>query len=322
MSTEVEIVDPGTSTPAPVKIEAEEETLTVEDANKITEAISHTTGALWSLLYTAHSRKAHLALGYKTWNEYIDEKFGISRSAAHALVTQGAVIETLTSVAPEGTKLHFTQAQARAVKKSLDAVASIAAERTVGKTPEEAQEIINEIVAEREEQDKADREALKAKREAERQKKLEAEREMYEAVATQIINQAAQEAGYSLTGEDAGQAGEYSLTGEDAGQAGEYSLTVDTEESDISTAEVADNPEPKEPQSETNRKAIALRGLYTAIGHVSAIPEPQEALSIIPQERISKTHSELSEMEQKIHDIIVALEDKYGKSILTRTMTS
>lgn len=308
MSTEVEIVDPGTSTPAPVKIEAEEETLTVEDANKITEAISHTTGALWSLLYTAHSRKAHLALGYKTWNEYIDEKFGISRSAAHALVTQGAVIETLTSVAPEGTKLHFTQAQARAVKKSLDAVASIAAERTVGKTPEEAQEIINEIVAEREEQDKADREALKAKREAERQKKLEAEREMYEAVATQIINQAAQEAGYSLTGEDAGQA--------------EYSLTGDTEESDISTTEVADNPEPKEPQSETNRKAIALRGLYTAIGHVSAIPEPQEALSIIPQERISKTHSELSEMEQKIHDIIVALEDKYGKSILTRTMTS
>lgn len=308
MSTEVEIVDPGTSTPAPVKIETEEETLTVEDANKITEAISHTTGALWSLLYTAHSRKAHLALGYKTWNEYIDEKFGISRSAAHALVTQGAVIETLTSVAPEGTKLHFTQAQARAVKKSLDAVASIAAERTVGKTPEEAQEIINEIVAEREEQDKADREALKAKREAERQKKLEAEREMYEAVATQIINQAAQEAGYSLTGEDAGQA--------------EYSLTGDTEESDISTTEVADNPEPKEPQSETNRKAIALRGLYTAIGHVSAIPEPQEALSIIPQERISKTHSELSEMEQKIHDIIVALEDKYGKSILTRTMTS
>lgn len=309
MSTEVEIVDPGTSTPAPVKIEAEEETLTVEDANKITEAISHTTGALWSLLYTAHSRKAHLALGYKTWNEYIDEKFGISRSAAHALVTQGAVIETLTSVAPEGTKLHFTQAQARAVKKSLDAVASIAAERTVGKTPEEAQEIINEIVAEREEQDKADREALKAKREAERQKKLEAEREMYEAVATQIINQAAQEAGYSLTGDD-------------AGQAGEYSLTAGTEESDISTTEVADNPEPKEPQSETNRKAIALRGLYTAIGHVSAIPEPQEALSIIPQERISKTHSELSEMEQKIHDIIVALEDKYGKSILTRTMTS
>lgn len=172
MSTEVEIVDPGTSTPAPVKIETEEETLTVEDANKITEAISHTTGALWSLLYTAHSRKAHLALGYKTWNEYIDEKFGISRSAAHALVTQGAVIETLTSVAPEGTKLHFTQAQARAVKKSLDAVASIAAERTVGKTPEEAQEIINEIVAEREEQDKADREALKAKREAERQLSL------------------------------------------------------------------------------------------------------------------------------------------------------
>jgi hypothetical protein len=309
MSTEVEIIDPGTSTPAPVKIEAEEETLTVEDANKITEAISHTTGALWSLLYTAHSRKAHLALGYKTWNEYIDAEFGISRSAAHALVTQGAVIETLTSVAPEGTKLHFTQAQARAVKKSLDAVASIAAERTVGKTPEEAQEIINEIVAEREEQDKADREALKAKREAERQKKLEAEREMYEAVATQIINQAAQEAGYSLTGEDAGQAGEYSLTGED-------------EEANTSTTDTIDSAEPKEPQSETNRKAIALRGLYTAIGHVSAIPEPQEALSIIPQERISKTHSELSAMEQKIHDIIVALEEKYGKSILTQTMTS
>jgi hypothetical protein len=309
MSTEVEIIDPGTSTPAPVKIEAEEETLTVEDANKITEAISHTTGALWSLLYTAHSRKAHLALGYKTWNEYIDAEFGISRSAAHALVTQGAVIETLTSVAPEGTKLHFTQAQARAVKKSLDAVASIAAERTVGKTPEEAQEIINEIVAEREEQDKADREALKAKREAERQKKLEAEREMYEAVATQIINQAAQEAGYSLTGEDTGQAGEYSLTGED-------------EEANTSTTDSIDSAEPKEPQSETNRKAIALRGLYTAIGHVSAIPEPQEALSIIPQERISKTHSELSAMEQKIHDIIVALEEKYGKSILTQTMTS
>lgn len=90
--------------------------------------------------------------------------------------------------------LYIAQAQARDLKKVIEEVAAVVAERTAGKSPEEAEEIIRETVDEKLEEINAQKEAEKAKK-AEEQKKLETEQQMYEDAATEIIRQAEAEHG-------------------------------------------------------------------------------------------------------------------------------
>ena len=291
---EIEVVSNGENSDA-VELYYKGKELTADDGAKLTKAISATSEALWKLLYIAHSTEVYKKQGFKTWKDYIDKNFSISRSAANALVTQGAVIEGITQAAPEGVDIHITQAQARDLKKVIEEVAAVVAERTAGKSPEEAEEIIRETVDEKLEEINAQKEAEKAKK-AEEQKKLETEQQMYEDAATEIIRQAEAEHGM------------YTVEGmEEPSSEPEYEYSLD-EEDDYALEEV------------TERKATTLRNLYTTLSKASTLPD--EALEVIPQERINKTHAELSELEQKVHDILVAIESRYGNSILRNTMSN
>jgi hypothetical protein len=293
---EIEVVSNGENSDA-VELYYKGKELTADDGAKLTKAISATSEALWKLLYIAHSTEVYKKQGFKTWKDYIDKNFSISRSAANALVTQGAVIEGITQAAPEGVDIHITQAQARDLKKVIEEVATVVAERTAGKSPEEAEEIIRETVDEKLEEINAQKEAEKAKK-AEEQKKLETEQQMYEDAATEIIRQAEAEHGmYTVEGME-----------EPSGEP-EYEYSLD-EEDDYALEEV------------TERKATTLRNLYTTLSKASTLPDAEEALEVIPQERINKTHAELSELEQKVHDILVAIESRYGNSILRNTMSN
>ena len=294
---EIEVVSNG-DTADTVELLHKGEELTADDGAKLTKAISATSEALWRLLYLAHSSEVYKKQGFKTWKEYIEKNFSGSLSSANALVTQGAVIEGITQAAPEGVDIHITQAQARNLKKVIEEVAAVVAERTAGKTAEEAEEIIRETVDEKLEEINAAKEAEKAKK-AEEQKKIEAEQQMYEAAATEIIRQAEAEHGiYTVDGIDG-----------DSSEEPEYEYTLD-EEDDYAL------------EAETEHKAKALKNLYTTIGKASSLPDGKEALELIPHERVTKTHTELSELEQKIHDIIVAIESRYGNSILRNTMSN
>lgn len=293
---EIEVVSNGENSDA-VELYYKGKELTADDGAKLTKAISATSEALWKLLYIAHSTEVYKKQGFKTWKDYIDKNFSISRSAANALVTQGAVIEGITQAAPEGVDIHITQAQARDLKKVIEEVATVVAERTAGKSPEEAEEIIRETVDEKLEEINAQKEAEKAKK-AEEQKKLETEQQMYEDAATEIIRQAEAEHGM------------YTVEGmEEPSSESEYEYSLD-EEDDYALEEV------------TERKATTLRNLYTTLSKASTLPDAEEALEVIPQERINKTHAELSELEQKVHDILVAIESRYGNSILRNTMSN
>lgn len=293
---EIEVVSNGENSDA-VELYYKGKELTAGDGAKLTKAISATSEALWKLLYIAHSTEVYKKQGFKTWKDYIDKNFSISRSAANALVTQGAVIEGITQAAPEGVDIHITQAQARDLKKVIEEVAAVVAERTAGKSPEEAEEIIRETVDEKLEEINAQKEAEKAKK-AEEQKKLETEQQMYEDAATEIIRQAEAEHGM------------YTVEGmEEPSSEPEYEYSLD-EEDDYALEEV------------TERKATTLRNLYTTLSKASTLPDADEALEVIPQERINKTHAELSELEQKVHDILVAIESRYGNSILRNTMSN
>ena len=293
---EIEVVSNGENSDA-VELYYKGKELTADDGAKLTKAISATSEALWKLLYIAHSTEVYKKQGFKTWKDYIDKNFSISRSTANALVTQGAVIEGITQAAPEGVDIHITQAQARDLKKVIEEVATVVAERTAGKSPEEAEEIIRETVDEKLEEINAQKEAEKAKK-AEEQKKLETEQQMYEDAATEIIRQAEVEHGM------------YTVEGmEEPSSEPEYEYSLD-EEDDYALEEV------------TERKATTLRNLYTTLSKASTLPGAEEALEVIPHERINKTHAELSELEQKVHDILVAIESRYGNSILRNTMSN
>ena len=120
---EIEVVSNGENSDA-VELYYKGKELTADDGAKLTKAISATSEALWKLLYIAHSTEVYKKQGFKTWKDYIDKNFSISRSAANALVTQGAVIEGITQAAPEGVDIHITQAQARDLKKVIEEVAA------------------------------------------------------------------------------------------------------------------------------------------------------------------------------------------------------
>lgn len=284
--SEVEIVSNGGEVEVASAGVVEEPLLSAEDATKLTIAISETTETLWGLLYLAWKREAHRALGLATWGEYLDKYFSGSRSAAYSLLAQGTVINAITEVAPEGTEVFISQAKAKMLKKALDDFIPTLKKRVEGKSPEEAEQEIQEAIDEQLEQIKEDKKALQAQRAEEEQKNLEAKQNMYEEAATQLIEQYVEENG----GYD----------------------------DDIYYAE---EPVEQEPQYEINRKAIAQRNLYETIGKASSLPEPKEALEIIPPERAVKTHTELSDMAQKIHEILQAIEERYSAALTRDNMT-
>lgn len=298
--SEVEVVSNGGEVEVASAGVVEEPLLSAEDATKLTIAISETTETLWGLLYLAWKREAHRALGLATWGEYLDKYFSGSRSAAYSLLAQGTVINAITEVAPEGTEVFISQAKAKMLKKALDDFIPTLKKRVEGKSPEEAEQEIQEAIDEQLEQIKEDKKALQAQRAEEEQKNLEAKQNMYEEAATQLIEQYVEEnGGYTVSGLEEDENTDY--------------------DDDIYYAE---EPVEEEPQYEINRKAIAQRNLYETIGKASSLPEPKEALEIIPPERAVKTHTELSDMAQKIHEILQAIEERYSAALTRDNMTN
>lgn len=56
------------------------------EARKLTEQIKSAAGDLAEMLYRAHNGKAWDALGYKTWNQYVDEELRMSKQHAFRLI--------------------------------------------------------------------------------------------------------------------------------------------------------------------------------------------------------------------------------------------
>lgn len=88
-----------------------------EKATMLTEDIKSTTSALYVLLKQAHDERAWVALGYKTWAEYVETEFEFSRARSYQLINQANVIEEINEAG--GIPLYITEREARAIKKRL-----------------------------------------------------------------------------------------------------------------------------------------------------------------------------------------------------------
>lgn len=132
--------------------------LEYDEAREITEKIKGTTNLLYLLIKRAHAGKAYLALGYSSFEKYVREEFDYSRSYAYKLLNQANVIEAIEAVVPEGTEVHVGELAARSLKQSLPELVEVIEEQTSGRTPDEASQILNDVIREAQERQKAERE--------------------------------------------------------------------------------------------------------------------------------------------------------------------
>lgn len=124
-----------------------------EKATMLTEDIKSTTTALYALLKQAHDEKAFIAMGYKTWTEYVEKEFDFSRARSYQLINQANVIEQIEE--SSGFPIYITERDARAIKKRLPEITEkLKTEvKEADLEREEAERVAKEILENREPQE-------------------------------------------------------------------------------------------------------------------------------------------------------------------------
>lgn len=78
---------------APVETtEVEAPGLTMQQAKRLTERIRNGMEAVGMMLLEAYDKRAHQALGYDTWETYVDVEFRMSRQESYKQIDKGRVI--------------------------------------------------------------------------------------------------------------------------------------------------------------------------------------------------------------------------------------
>lgn len=67
------------------------------EARALTTQIQRTSVRLWMLVTEAHDRKAHLALGYETWADYVKAELNMSESRSYQFLDTGHVMKALAA---------------------------------------------------------------------------------------------------------------------------------------------------------------------------------------------------------------------------------
>lgn len=123
--------------------------LSVCEARALTEAINATSEMLHVLIARAKGGRAWLALGYRSFAEYVDGEFNISRSRAYQVLDQHAVITAIADAVPEGAHVPpITEAAARDLKHVLDDVVTAIRDRTAEGDAQRTADIVAETIRE------------------------------------------------------------------------------------------------------------------------------------------------------------------------------
>lgn len=230
------------------------------EAQQITNAIKSAVTATYLLIAEAHERKAYKALGYSTWAEYVQKEFEISSSRSYQLLDLSKTVKEIEAVAPEGTKVKLTEAQARDIKRELPRITEQIEEETRDLDPETAAEKVNEIVENIREQQKEDQKVIDAK-----EKALEE----------------AEEDGYNKGLEDAATA---MLEADQSTQMG------DNADDGFVEMEVEGSGESLNPQA-----VMDLYNFFGMLTSLTGLPEPEDILENIPKDRYEEVDNQLEE---------------------------
>ena len=119
-----------------------------ELTDEITAYMRRASEKIHELVARAHAGKAHLALGYATWGEYVTGELDMSVSRSYQLINLNRVISAFDEALPDGASVELTEAVARDVHRDLDAIAGRIREETAGLEAGDAAARAGEIVEE------------------------------------------------------------------------------------------------------------------------------------------------------------------------------
>jgi hypothetical protein len=130
------------------------------DARALTDRIKAATQQVCMLLLEAHERRAWSVLGYRTWEQYVRQEFGLSRSRSYELLNQGSVIRAIAAAAGGSGIPDISAYAAGQIKPYLPEIVETVRAQIAGATSEDAVQIIADIIRERRARIAAQRRAL------------------------------------------------------------------------------------------------------------------------------------------------------------------
>jgi len=143
--------DPGADSPAPSAQDSRArgllpEPLEEEEARTLTERIKAANRECWLLLLEAHQRRAWLALGYPSWDQYVHRELGMSRSRSYEILDQARVASALQAAVGMSAIPDISPYAARQVKSHLDELLATVRRRVQGASPDSLPRIVADAV--------------------------------------------------------------------------------------------------------------------------------------------------------------------------------
>lgn len=273
-AAELQGIDDGDSSEFAKQImEREDGQLSEVKARELTDAIRSAATATYILLARAHEYKAWKALGYDTWKDYVSAEFDMSASRSYQLLNYYRDMEQIEASTPEGTEIKLTEWQARTLRDELPTITEKIREKTEGETPERATAIVNEIIDEAKEQKKIEDDAVASKQKSIDEAHEEGRREGLEAAADSLLGMDSPE----NMGDDAdGSLVEVQVQGDGT------SFTPD--------------------------QAAAVHNFFQMINAAGTLPDPDDIIDLIPQEREDEVEELASDASSWLNRFLVLFE--------------
>lgn len=223
--------------------------LDADSAREITERIKTTTNVLYMLVKRAHAGKAYIALGYDSFEKYVRAEFDFSKVYAYRLINQANFIEAIEAKLPEGAQIHVSEPVSTKLKKALPELLEEIEERVDGiEDPDEAGAVIEDIIRERREQEKANN---------------------------------------FLNDEEGEELAEPPFQGTGTGN-GAPANQWDEEDEDVDFEDDDDFEDEVENSNDVRRKFNKIYNLYSGLKNISSVGEGDELVSFLPRERWSE----------------------------------
>lgn len=246
-----------------------------EEARQITNAIKSAATATYILLSQAHKHNAYKALHYATWEDFVKTEFEMSPQRSYQLLAQSKVINEIEEATPDGTIVKLTEAQARDIKTALPEITERITTETADKTPEEASEIVDSIVDDIRQQKKEDDRVV-----ADKQKKIaDAKKEGYQ---------------------DGLEAAADSLLEADRSDGMTSSADGDLVELDVDGSG----------EGLSSEDAMMLYNFFNALTSISSLPEPDDFVKIIPEDRAPEVENQLSNASEWLNRTLALWEKR------------
>jgi hypothetical protein len=131
--------------------------LDADRARELTHQIRMATRHMCLLLLEAHERRAWVALGYRTWEEYISRELGLSRTRSYEFLDQAHVIRAIMTAASLCGVPDISAYAAAQIKPCLPEVIEAIRLRLDGDPGDSAHQLIGEVIDQKRAELKGDR---------------------------------------------------------------------------------------------------------------------------------------------------------------------